>query len=395
MITRETIKQEILALKGNNFLLELPTGIGKTKLAIDKAKQLNTKKGNILIVVPRLVLIDSWKKELNKWWKNYNEDLNKIEFTTYNSFYKYAETNWDIVIFDEAHHISENTRLQISKFNFKNSILCSATIKRDIKAQLIKVFPHLVIYKQSLRNVINDNILPDPKVILIKLELDNKKPKETIKLSGKGTPITISYDERWHYLKNKLAANIKCTETQYYEYISNNIDYWKNRYLRDNLSISKNNWLRKSGERLKWLSNRKSDLVLFILKKLNNHRTITFCNSILHTEILGKYCINSTNKKAITYLSDFNSKKINHITTCNMLNEGANLVDCQIGIYASLNSSEIVIIQKMGRLLRHKNPIIIIPYYNNTRDQEIVEKMIKDYNPKLITTIENLNELQV
>ena len=42
-MTREDILKEILSLKGNNWLLELPTGVGKSKLSIEKIKQLKVK----------------------------------------------------------------------------------------------------------------------------------------------------------------------------------------------------------------------------------------------------------------------------------------------------------------------------------------------------------------
>ena len=51
--------------------------------------------------------------------------------------------------------------------------------------------------------------------------------------------------------------------------------------------------------------------------------------------------------------------------------------------------------QKLGRLLRHEDPVIIIPYYKYTRDEEIVKKMCEDYNPELIQTINNLSELKL
>ena len=63
-----------------------------------------------------------------------------------------------------------------------------------------------------------------------------------------------------------------------------------------------------------------------------------------------------------------------------------NLVDCRIGLYANLNSSEIIIKQRLGRILRHKDPVIIIPYFQGTREEELVEKMLEDYNPELVTT---------
>lgn len=70
-----------------------------------------------------------------------------------------------------------------------------------------------------------------------------------------------------------------------------------------------------------------------------------------------------------------------------------NLVNCRVGVYAVLNSSERMIKQKLGRLLRHPNPIIIIPFYKNTRDEEIVNKMLEDYNQELVNTITDLKDL--
>ena len=72
-----------------------------------------------------------------------------------------------------------------------------------------------------------------------------------------------------------------------------------------------------------------------------------------------------------------------------------NLFNCQIGIYANLNSSEAIIKQRLGRILRHKHPIVIVPYYKGTREEELVKVMLEDYNPNLVTTITNLDEIKL
>ena len=74
-----------------------------------------------------------------------------------------------------------------------------------------------------------------------------------------------------------------------------------------------------------------------------------------------------------------------------MLDEGINLNDCQVGIFAYINSSERMQIQKIGRILRHKNPVIILPYFVNTREEEIVEKMLQQYDKSLIETQSNFD----
>ena len=87
--------------------------------------------------------------------------------------------------------------------------------------------------------------------------------------------------------------------------------------------------------------------------------------------------------------------KKGYITACNILNEGVNLTNCRIGIFCNLNSSEIVVKQRVGRILRHKSPIIIIPYFKDTREEELVEKMIEEYNPELIHVVENVNDIKI
>ena len=72
-----------------------------------------------------------------------------------------------------------------------------------------------------------------------------------------------------------------------------------------------------------------------------------------------------------------------------------NLVNCQVGIYANLNSSDTIVKQRMGRLLRHKNPVLIVPYFVGTRDEELANKMLENYNPKLVTVINDYKKIKI
>lgn len=391
-MTRDDILQEILALKGNNWLLELPTGTGKSRIALEKIKTLKGK--SLLLVVNRNVHKQNWENEIKKWWPECNM---KIIMTTYVSLPKYAG-NYDAAILDEAQHLSERCREALCNFNIKHSVLLSATVNSKLKDELIEVFDNLVSYKKDLRDVIENKILPDPTVYLLPLNLRIDLPTEVIwkNQKAKGKTIETSWATRWNYIKQKTnPVKIYCTQRQYITDLDNQIEYWKNRYMRSKNNISKNKWLRLCGDRLKWLSDKKTFYVQQILLYLKSCRTLTFCNSIEQTELLGEYCINSKNKKSVEYIDLFNKGKIDHITACNILNESMNLTNCQVGIYANLNSSEIIIKQRMGRLLRHKNPIIIVPYFVNTREEELMKVMLEDYNPKLIKTISNINEIKI
>jgi len=387
---REELSNLLNKSTSKEIVLELSTGLGKSKLALEFINKHYSK--NILIVIPRLVLINNWKDEIKKW--GFEELLNHIVFTTYASLHKHIDIQWDIVCYDEAHHLSDRCKEIDNQLNSKYRLFLSATLKREIKNWIKFKYPKVEFITVSLKEAISNDVLPDPKILLIPLTLDNTNSTEVLVKKNKKSTLTIDcfYKDRWKYMK-LYNCHIKCTPQQYYDEISQEIEYWKKQSMFKKSFEFK--WLKCCNDRLKWLSNQKNSIVITILKQLKNYRVLTFCNSIEQTELLGKYCINSKNKKAIEYLNMFNEKKIKHITCCDMVNEGLNLADCKVGLFAAINSSEILVKQKNGRVLRHKEPVIIIPYYKNTREEELVVKMLENYNKNLIQIIKNISDIEI
>jgi superfamily II DNA or RNA helicase len=161
--------------------------------------------------------------------------------------------------------------------------------------------------------------------------------------------------------------------------------------------IIKNKWLRLASERLKWLSDKRTSVTKQCIKlcMAKGARSLTFANDIEHSIVLGLNAIHSKNPYSTTVLDNFNHGEINHIVAVNCLNEGVNLVNCQVGIFGVINASETMTCQKVGRILRHKKPVIIIPYYKNTREEELVNKMIADYDKSYVVKINSLNEIKL
>ena len=48
-MTRKDILKEVLSLEGNNWLLELPTGTGKRKIALEKVTSLGGKTLSLVV----------------------------------------------------------------------------------------------------------------------------------------------------------------------------------------------------------------------------------------------------------------------------------------------------------------------------------------------------------
>lgn len=399
MKTREQIRDEIIALNKPYLLLALPTGLGKTKIALDVIfetfpKQFHLPPTKILVVYPKLNLKQNWIDEINKW--GFGNRIGDFTFTTYNSLHKYAGERWDAVIFDEGHHITERVLEIIALMKYNQALILSATVKMGLHYKLGTLMPGLKTYKVMMKDAIDNKILPDPRIILWPLTYKLVGQTETLIKNPKiKSPVKeIPFEMRFRYNDKQCKYIIKCTEAQYAGEMDRLVEYYKKKTIAGNSKL-KNLWLLKAGERLKWLASKKSEYVKQLLAQLQNERTLTFCASIEQVELLGKNCIHSKNKLAQGVLDDFNSGKIDHITACAMLDEGVNLVNCRVAIFANINASERIQIQRVGRSLRHESPVIIIPYYKHSREHEIIIQMLAGYNQDLITVIHDAKELKL
>lgn len=398
-MTREEVYSECLTKleKSDFLLLELATGMGKSKQAIDIINYLvetkyQEKHTSMLLLVAKTVHKQTWKDEFKKWG---GINVDELTIECYESLKKHEYESFDFVVMDECHHLHSDKRLDLfSTLTCGNVIGLSATIPKKLKQYFQYEYAAEVV-TCSIVDAIEDEVLPEPQIILYPLQLDNVRPIESIELNpkAKGKTYYGNYNELWKYRKMKVHAIISCTPRQRVNEYNSQILYEKNRYMRTRQDFLKNKWLFDCGERIKYLANLKNNIVLSILQRLKKERTITFCKTIEQADILGKYSIHSKNKDSDIIYNSFNAKKINHIVSVNVLNEGANLVDCKYAVFANYSSSEICSAQRVGRSLRHKSPVIILPYYEATREEEIVNTMIESFKEESILTIHSVKEL--
>lgn len=386
-MTREEILKQVLDINTKSLCLSLSTGVGKTKIALEYMDKFNPK--TILIVIPRLVLIENTKEEIKKWHKEHL--LDKITFVTYVSLPKYGGKHFDFILCDEAHHLSERAIDAFSTLKYNHCAFLSATISRKVKFYLDTIGTKYI--SVGLKEAIDEKILPTPMVYLYPMLLESKNYTCILNKKAKNSnmqPLSIIYTERWKYKNYAGELNITCTPQQYYNEISNLIEWYKKKSSRS--QVMKRIWLNESGKRLKWLSDQKIPKLLELRKHFNKYKTLIFCNTIQQTELLG----NSINSKVgIDNLEKFNNNKIKFISACNILNEGVNIPSCRVTIFGNINNSEIITKQRSGRSLRNERPIIIIPFYRFTREEELVKKMLENYDESYITTISNINDIKL
>ena len=398
-MTREEIYNACLSsmTESNCLLLEAATGLGKSKISIDLVNnlyetQFKDKHVKMLLLVAKTVHKQTWKDEFEKWG---GIKADEVVIECYESLKKHRCEYFDFILMDEVHHVKSDVRIDLLEtLQFKYMIGLSATIPRNLK-MYFKYKYHSKIVSCDIIEAIEDEVLPEPEILLFPLQLNNTDASETWEINpkSKGPVVYGQYKDLWRYKKHKVHAILSCTQKQKSNELNALALFWKNRFNQTRNEGIKQLWLRTCGDRLEFYASTKLPVIKKILEKLQEYRTITFCKTIAQAEQVVKWCIHSKNGKADEYYQRFNKKKIHHITAVNILNENANLVDCKYAVFCNLSSSEVVIPQRLGRAMRHKQPVIIVPYYQGTREEEIVEKMFAGYNQDFIRIIHSVDEI--
>lgn len=406
-MSREELQMQSLQLieNHNRVALQWCTGLGKTRSAIEMANYIQSiNKGNlkVLLVVAEVAHKNNWKEEFIKW--NYKVSNTIIE--CYASLKKYKNTEWDLVIFDEAHHLGSDLRIDLlSSIITKNVILLSATLPDQTMQAITGVFGEFAISKITLKQAIDEGILPKPKVFLIPLILNDTYSNCTIiEEWGKKEKRVIykcKFHERWEYLRNKIkypnvTLEISCTQQQKYNYLTEQFEYWRNQFFRTRQEVTKNKWLQVGSKRKRFLGECKTDITKLLLNKIKDKRFICFCSSIEQAELLGgKNAIHSKKDKSLDIINMFNTKQIDSLFAVGMLQEGQNLTDIEAGIIIQLDGQERAFVQKFGRSLRADTPIQFIFYYKDTRDVEYLNNVLEGIDSEHIIEIDNLINFEI
>lgn len=405
-MNREAIQKQSLELikKHKRIALQWCTGLGKTKASIQAANYLAGRKKNykVLLLVAEVAHKNNWEKEFIKW--EYKVPDTTIE--CYASLKKYRDTSWDLIIFDEAHHLGSDLRIDIlNSISANNIILLSATLPDQILHSITEIFGEFAVSKVTLKQAIEWGALPKPKVFLIPLTLNNTYSNCTIIEEWGKKEKRITYKcklhERWEYLRNKtkypnVTLEIICTQQQKYNYLTEQFEYWRNQFFRTRQEHTKNKWLQVGSKRKRFLGECKTDATRLLLHKIQDRRLICFCSSIEQAELLGgKNAIHSKRDDSLDVIESFNTKQIDSLFAVGMLQEGQNLTDIEAGIIVQLDGQERAFVQKFGRSLRADAPIQFIFYYKDTRDVDYLDNVLEGIDLEYIIEVDNLIDFEI
>lgn len=374
---------------GGFGLVAMATGTGKSKIAVNKISNLVLKNNfihtKILLVVPTEKLRDEgWKNEFEKWEAGAIWDRS-VERTCYASLNTYEGEEYDLVILDECHNITENNAIFFHNNTVHSCVGLTATVPKDlVKQGLLQKILKLEVWNNSAFSW-QTSIKPTYQVTLDEaVEAGLVAPYDI-------TVITLSIDTTDKYIVGGNAQkHWMQTELERYTYLTRLVEFGTNPMNRIN--------------RMRFIYTLKSKTEA--AKKILHHaipqdlRTLIFCGSKIQADAVceHRYYSKPTKpkpttkdyaRKLVDYTNSlknyqgnnsynlFFEEKINRLSCCEALNEGENIPKIDIGFITQLNAQELDFVQRMGRVIRHREGHvgkIIILATEGTVDMDWVHK---------------------
>lgn len=347
--------------KNKRLVCMWATGTGKSGVVLRFLEDNSVM--DCLILVPEQNNIENWRYEFQK----FGISDEHVTVACYASLHKYEGTHWDLLVFDEAPHMDTVKRKKICQSVSGEYILAlGAVIDADELDTLESVYGEFEISRISISEAIRMNILPQPKVYVLHIQLDNKN--QSIWYRGR------SYTEKSLY--ELLDARVTAAVYKYNTQASDR---------------NKRSMLMAGSERKRFLGKCKESAVRRICDKLrqNNRRFLCFCSSIDQANSLGgDNAFTSKSSKSMRHLQKFNSHEIDSLFVVGKLIEGQNLKDIECGVIAQLGGTQRITVQEIGRIIRSDNPVVYIPVFDGTKDDSflytltvsIPDNCIKHYN---------------
>ena len=358
--TRDDIQKECIStiLKFPRACAAVGMGVGKTYIGLKYIQSLQyfskDKDLKVLIVAPKLSIINNWKTEAEKF--SLNETLKHATFCTYLSLKKQT-SDYDVIILDEAHSLLESHDDYLKNVNSKILGLTGTPPrhKDSIRGQLFNKYCPIK-YEYVINDAVDDNILNNYIINVHMISLSNDKNIE-----------------------------VKTKNATFYTAEVNNYMYWTKRLEE---AISQKSKQIASIMRMKAMMEFPSkEAYANNLLNEETDKCILFCNTQKQADKLCKHSYHSNNPDSEENLLNFKDGKITKLSCVLQLSEGVNIPNLKSGIIMHAYGNERKSSQRLARMLR-LNPkdtaVIHVLCYKNTVDEKWVASALEDFDQNKI-----------
>ncbi|MHC3437240.1 DEAD/DEAH box helicase [Natrialbaceae archaeon A-gly3] len=329
-------------------VLELPTGSGKTVVAIQAIERLSVP---TLVVVPTIDLLEQWGRELEREFDRPigrfgggEQRMEAITVSTYDSAYLKADSVCDrfgFVVFDEAHHLGGEGYREIARLLAAPARLgLTATFERPDGAH------------EVIEEVVGD--------LVYRVDVDDLAGEHLADYDLKRLEVTLTPEERAEYDRNQEVFTDYLAQSNIQ--LRSGSDYQELVKRSGSDPRAREALLAKQRAReIVYGSEAKIDALEGILADHREDRVIVFTafNDLVY-DVAERFLI-----PAITHrtgaserreiLERFREGTYSRVVTSNVLDEGVDVPDANVAVILSGSGSEREFTQRLGRILRPKS----------------------------------------
>ncbi|MDD4609240.1 MAG: DEAD/DEAH box helicase [Bacteroidaceae bacterium] len=293
---------ELRALETKSILVILPTATGKSQIVISDLQLYYTSFKRVLIMVPSVKIMEDWADRI-KVLKN-----ECVEIKTYNTAFKdrltHTPAHYDYIVFDEAHHAqAPNCKKTIQYYNPQFLVGLTATPDRLDQKKITAIFGNYDSHL-TLEEAIKKDIISNIRVF-------------------------------------RLKSNIDLSEVRF-----NGKDY-------NNADIEKTLFIDSRNELIA------ETLKKYFEPKLGFYKQgLIYCVNVAHAKKLAQFirergltceAVYGINKKNKTVFDNYKKRKLQFMTTCQMISEGWDSPQTEVIVMARPTLSKVLYLQQLGR----------------------------------------------
>jgi superfamily II DNA or RNA helicase len=299
-------------LKEKHGILNLCPRFGKIRTSILVLEQLRPK--SVLIAYPDNKIKESWQSDFDDLGY---DDIN-VTYTTHLSLKKLVDNEYDIIIIDEIHLLSE-AQIEVCKDLFSNNgqvLGLTGTLSSDTKRTLEEELDIHVIAHYPIEKAIEEGVIVDYEIHVIKVPLDN---------------ITMQYN------------NKQKTEKKHYDGLSWVINKLQN-------SGSDTMFMRLARMRVIQSSLAKTNATKRLLAAHKDERVLVFCGTTKVADSLGIPSYHNKSKEKEIF-EDFAEGEGNHLAVVKIGNSGITYKPLDKVIINYFDSNAENLAQKINRCM--------------------------------------------
>jgi superfamily II DNA or RNA helicase len=332
---------------GRRGVLELPTGSGKTVVAVRAMADLSTP---TLVVVPTVDLLTQWRRELETEFSapvgqlgGGEQRLESLTVATYDSAYLRADEVGDrfgFVVFDEVHHLGGEGYRDIARLLPAPARLgLTATFERpDGAHEVVADLVGPVVYDRSVDDLAGDH-LADYELRRVEVELTPAERDAYEEAQGtfvdylRTSNLSLSSGSDYRELVKRSGSDPRAREALL---------------------------AKQEAREIMMNSAAKVDALERIFARHPGDRTIVFT---AHTNLVYRLSerflcpaitAETEASERRTILDRFREGTYTRVVAANVLDEGVDVPDARVGVILSGSGSEREFTQRLGRILRPK-----------------------------------------